>query len=229
MKIYGIEKLSMVDFDGHLCTTIFTAGCNLRCPYCHNSVLVLGTNLVEVENAEVFDYLNKRKGIIDSVCVSGGEPTLQNDLPVFISKLKELGLLVKLDTNGTNPEMLKNLVENKLVDYVAMDIKSNKDGYLNSFGITQKELANIEQSIQYLKENHVPYEFRTTITSELFSKEVAQDMATWLSGSEKLFLQCFKDAGTNLKPGLSKIDVGFAEECKNILSKTIKRVELRGY
>ena len=229
MKIYGLEKLSMVDFDGHLCATIFTSGCNFRCPYCHNSDLVLGTNLVEISEIDVFDYLKKRKNILDSVCVSGGEPTLQKDLPLFIKKLKDLGLLVKLDTNGTNFEILKGLVEQKLIDYVAMDIKSDKNGYINSFRCSNEALKNVEESVKLLKSNVIPYEFRTTVTAQLFSKEIAQNIAEWLKGARVLYLQCFKENETNLEKDLSKISQENLEEYKQILEKTIKEVKYRGY
>ena len=229
MKIYGLEKLSMVDFNGHLCATIFTAGCNFRCPYCHNSDLVLGTNLVEILESDVLDYLKKRNSMLDSVCVSGGEPTLQKDLPAFIKKLKEMGYLVKLDTNGTNFDMLKTLAEQKLIDYVAMDIKSDENGYLTSFKCSPDAYDNVKKSIALLKENIVPYEFRTTITSQLFNKQVAQNMAQMLNGARVLYLQCFKDNETNLEKDLSQINKEDLEEYKQILEKTIKTVKYRGY
>ena len=127
MKIYGFEKLSMVDYDGHLCATIFTGGCNFRCPFCQNSDLVNVTNLEQYCEDEIFAHLEKRKNIIDSVCISGGEPTLNPDLKDFIKKIKSRGLLVKLDTNGTKPELIKNLIEEGLVDYVAMDVKNSRE------------------------------------------------------------------------------------------------------
>jgi len=229
MKIYGLEKLSMVDFDGHLCATIFTSGCNFRCPYCHNSDLVLGTNLVEISESDIFEYLKKRKGIIDSVCVSGGEPTLHSDLPIFIKRLKDLGLIVKLDTNGTNFLMLKKLVEEKLIDYVAMDIKSDENGYLNSFRCSKDALENVKKSIEYLKSGVINYEFRTTITKELFTKDIAKNMAKWLAGARVLYLQCFKDNETNLEKDLNKIESKDLTEYENILKTTIKEVKRRGY
>ena len=229
MKIYGLEKLSMVDFDGHLCATIFTAGCNFRCPYCHNSDLVLGTNLVEILESDVLGYLKQRKGLLDSVCVSGGEPTLQKDLPLFIKKLKDMGYLVKLDTNGTNFDMLKQLIEQKLIDYVAMDIKSDENGYLTFFKCSPDAYNNVKKSIALLKENIVPYEFRTTITSQLFNKSVAENMAKMLSDARILYLHCFKDNETNLEKDLSKINQDDLEEYKQILEKTIKEVKYRGY
>ena len=230
MKIYGIEKLSMVDFNGHLCCTIFTAGCNFKCPFCQNADLVKMQNLNEITQEELFAYLNKRKGVIDSVCVSGGEPTIYPELPEFLKKLKDLNLLVKLDTNGTNFEMLEYVVKNKLVDYVAMDIKNSQQKYFETAGIDKSfSLKNILKSVQFLKQDFVPYEFRTTLVKNYHTLSSIQDMAIWLDGAEKLYLQCFVDGGTCLKSGLEKVDKNEAEEFKNILEQKIKHVELRGY
>ena len=229
MKIYGLEKLSMVDFDGHLCATVFTAGCNFRCPFCHNADLVNGTNLSEIGEDDFFAYLNKRKGMIDAVCVSGGEPKLNKDLPEFIKKIKDLGLLVKLDTNGTNPQMLKQLVTDGLVDYVAMDIKNSRENYLKTAGKGNFDLNKIDESIAFLKTGVVPYEFRTTLISEHHSPANIEKMATWLSGADKLYLQHFVDSGNCIEDGMSEIKLAEAEKFKTILEKTIKHVYLRGY
>lgn len=229
MKIYGLEKLSMVDFEGHLCATIFTAGCNFRCPFCHNADLVNGTNLVEISNEELFAYLKKRKGMLDSVCVSGGEPTLWNDLPDFIKKIKELGYLVKLDTNGTNPQMLKKLVNNKLVDYVAMDIKNSQQAYLKTAGKGNFDISKIIESVDFLKQNKVPYEFRTTLIKGHHNLAEIKKIAEWLDGADKLYLQCFVDSGNCIADGCEKIEKETAEKFKDILSETVKVVKLRGY
>ena len=164
MKIFGLEKLSMVDFEGHLCATIFTGGCNFRCPFCQNSDLVNITNLSQISEEEFFAFLQKRRGVLDSVCVSGGEPTLQPDLEEFLRKIKELGYLVKLDTNGTKPELLKELIEKSLVNYVAMDIKNSPSAYSKTAG-TSEHLAEIKTSVSLLKTNIAPYEFRTTLVA----------------------------------------------------------------
>ncbi len=229
MNIYGMEKLSMVDFDGHLCTTLFLGGCNFRCPYCQNSDLVYLKNISSIPEAEIFDYLSKRKGIIDSVCISGGEPTLYPQLYNFISKIKDLNLLVKLDTNGTNPALLQKLIDNKKIDYVAMDIKSNELGYLENFACSPENLQNVKQSIEILKKNAVNYEFRTTLVNELHTKNAIEDMAQLLKGAKKLYLQCFVDHPSNLVSGLSKVDKETALFYKNILNNSIDQVYLRGY
>ncbi|MCM1324918.1 MAG: anaerobic ribonucleoside-triphosphate reductase activating protein, partial [Acetobacter sp.] len=155
----------MVDYEGHLCCTVFTAGCNFRCPYCHNSDLVEGKNLHQISEEEFFVFLTKRKGLLDSVCVSGGEPTLQPDLIDFLKKIKALGFQVKLDSNGTAPKLLKELIENKLVDYIAMDIKNSRESYHKTAGNGHFNLKNIEESVEFLKQGKVPYEFRTTLVA----------------------------------------------------------------
>ena len=228
MKIYGFEKLSMVDYDGHLCATIFTGGCNFRCPFCQNSDLVNVTNLEQYGEDEIFAHLEKRKNIIDSVCISGGEPTLNPDLKDFIKKIKSRGLLVKLDTNGTKPELIKNLIEEGLVDYVAMDVKNSRESYQKTAGAIV-DLDAIGQSIELLKTNIVPYEFRTTLVSGHHTNENIEEMGKWLDGGEKIFLQCFKDSGSCLQQGLQKITKDRALIFKTILQKYIKKVELRGY
>ena len=229
MKIYGLEKMSMVDFDGHICCVVFTAGCNFKCPYCHNSDLVLGRHLMEFNEDEFFAFLKKRKGLLDGVCVSGGEPTLQPDLEDFIRRVKAMGYLVKLDTNGTNPAILKHLIDENLLDYVAMDIKNSKTSYLKTSGQGHFKISDIEESVKLLKSNIVPYEFRTTLTKEHHTGKDIEDMAVWLDGSDKLFLQCFVDNGTCIQPNLQKIDKNIAEKYQKILKNHIKNVFLRGY
>lgn len=229
MKIFGLEKLSMVDYDNHLCCVVFTAGCNFCCPFCQNSDLVNYTNLKEISEVEFFTFLNKRKGLLDAVCVSGGEPTLQPDLIEFIKKIKELGFLVKLDTNGTNPKLLQQLINNNLVDYIAMDIKNSLTAYTKTSGKGNFNLEDIKKSVELLKENKVPYEFRTTLVKHHHTTKEIKEMAKWLNGGKKLFLQCFVDGGTCLQSGLKKIEKQEAELFKKILNKTIQHVELRGY
>lgn len=229
MKIFGLEKLSLVDYDGHLAATIFTGGCNFRCPFCHNADLIKMQNLSAISEEEFFEFLKKRKGLLDSVCISGGEPTLQPDLIPFIKKIKDMGYLVKLDSNGTNFQMLKKLVDEKLVDYVAMDIKNSLEKYPLTAGNKNIDIEAIKKSVNLLKQNVVPYEFRTTLVKSHHSTEDIEEIASWLEGSEKLFLQCFVDNGTCIEKGLEKVDKTEAEKFKDILSKKIKCVGLRGY
>lgn len=227
MKIAGMEKLSLVDYDGLTAATIFTAGCNMRCPFCHNSSLVYG-NCALIEESEVFAYLEKRKGLLDGVCITGGEPTLQKGLKDFVIKVKNLGYKVKLDTNGTNFSLLNDLIENKLIDYVAMDIKSDKENYAKVCG-SNLSFGEVEKSAALLLQNKVQYEFRTTLIKEFHSTKEIENIGKWLEGAEKHFLQKFTDSEDCIQRGFSAIEKEKAEDFRRILSKYIKNVYLRGY
>lgn len=230
MRIYGIEKLSMVDYVGHLACTVFTGGCNFCCPFCHNLPLTGLEGLPDaLSEEEVLEFLRSRVGLLDAVCVSGGEPTLMKDLSEFCAKLKDLGYLVKLDSNGTNPKMLKRLIDEKSVDYVAMDIKSGKKGYPLLTGVENVDLAPIEQSVRLLMEDKVDYEFRVTLVDELHDEEDMKEMAQWLDGAKRLYLQRFVDSGACVVDGLTAVGKATAERYKQILEEKIKHVELRGY
>lgn len=226
MKISGLQKVSFVDFDGHICATIFTSGCNFACPYCHNSSLVQG-NDTQIPETEIIEYLEKRKNVLDSVCISGGEPTLNHDLPEFISKIKNIGYKIKLDTNGSNLEMLKHLIENKLIDYVAMDIKNCEKKY--NLTINKNLSFSPVETINYIMSSGLDYEFRTTLVDGFHSHEDITQISEMIKGANKIFLQKFEDSGNCLKSGLSHIPVDIANEYKQILSKTVKHVYLRGY
>ncbi len=228
MKILGIEKMSLVDYPGQVCAVLFTGGCNFRCPFCHNSGIV-NKEYNEIGEAEIFEFLNKRKGMLDAVCVSGGEPTLQSDLFEFIQKLKTMGFKVKLDTNGTNPEILKKLIDCKLLDYVAMDIKNNIDDYYPIIGGVKIDTLKIKESINILKLGLLDYEFRTTLVKEYHKEENIKQLAEELNGARRLYLQKYVDSDGCITRGLNEISVQTAEHYKDILSKTIKDVKLRGY
>ena len=228
MKIYGFEKLSMVDFEGHLCATVFTGGCNFRCSFCQNADLVNVTNLEQYNEDEIFAHLEKRKNVLDSVCISGGEPTLNPDLKNFIQKLKQRGLLVKLDTNGTKPDLLKELIDEGLIDYVAMDVKNSPALYPKTAGAIVN-MDDVGKSVELLKSNVVPYEFRTTLVSGHHSNESIEEMGKWLDGADKIYLQCFVDSGNCLQQGLQKVPKDRALIFKTILQKYINQVDLRGY
>ena len=182
MRIQGLQKLTLLDFPEKVACTVFAAGCNLRCPFCHNASLVVNIpKEAEISEETFFSFLKKRQGVLDGVCVSGGEPLLQSDIETFIGKIKELGFLVKLDTNGTFPEKMKQLIERGLVDYVAMDIKNSLETYTITCGVEQLDLEKIKESVSYLKEGHVPYEFRTTVTKNFHSIEEFESIGQWLN------------------------------------------------
>ena len=229
MKIHGFQKMTMLDFPGHVACTIFTAGCNMRCPFCHNARLVTHIeNEDEWSEAEVLEYIEKRKGLLDGVCVTGGEPTLQRDLPEFLRKIKAFGLKIKLDTNGTNPAMLKNLIDEGLLDYVAMDIKNSKEEYGNTIGINGFSLSDVEQSIAILMEDKVDYEFRTTVVAELHTKESLLSAAKLISGAKVWYLQSFTDSGDTIESGFSAKTKDFMKEIQQNATEFVKKVELRG-
>ena len=226
MLIGGFQKMTMLDYPGRVASTIFTYGCNFRCPFCHNATLVIDEAQLFSEE-EILAYLNKRKGILDGVCISGGEPLLQNDIFDFIKKVKALGLLVKLDTNGSYPEKLKEAIDSKLVDYVAMDIKTCKENYSKVADVNVK-IEDIEKSVQILLENKVDYEFRTTVVRELHTKEDFEKISLWIKGAKRYFLQCFKDNENLIGENLSAYTPLELEGFLEVLRDNINEVNLRG-
>jgi len=229
MKISGLQKLTLLDFPGKTAATVFTGGCNLRCPFCHNALLVTELECAEeYSEDEVLSYLKKRAGILDGVCITGGEPLLQKDIADFIQKVKSLGLSVKLDTNGTNPEKLRELIEAELLDYVAMDIKNSKERYLETVGIPGFEVAPIEESVELLKEGHVDYEFRTTVVRELHTEGDIEKIAEWIKGAPRYFLQNFVDSGNVLKEGLNAHSRETLDSMRFLAGKYVDFVSLRG-
>lgn len=228
MKIYGLEKMSVVDYAPYCSAVVFTGGCNFRCPFCHNGGLV-EKNVTPLDENDVFDYLEKRKKLLDAVVVSGGEPTLNADLPEFVKRLKDMGFKVKLDTNGTNFDMLKNLIKKKLIDYVAMDIKNSPNKYSATAGVKKIVFENIEKSANLLKSGVIDYEFRTTLLEGFHDEESMKEMGEFLSGAEKIYLQKFVDADGVIEKGLKEVDYNTALKFKSILEKYVKNVFLRGY
>lgn len=229
MKIMGLQKLTLLDFPGRTACTVFTAGCNFRCPFCHNASLV--THIEEnpsCSEEEFFKFLKKRQGILDGVCITGGEPTLQPDLEEFIIKIKDLGYEVKLDTNGYNPKVLENLIAKGLLNYVAMDIKNSPSSYGKTVGIEQFNLAPIEESINILKNSGVDYEFRTTVVKELHTPQDIVAIGKWISGAKKYFLQSFVDSGDLIKDGLHGYDKKEMEKLVKLLEKDVPTAALRG-
>ncbi len=226
---YGMEKLSLVDFEGHIACTIFTKGCNFRCPYCHNSELALNAPIAPISFLDILDYLNKRKGIIDAVCISGGEPTINKELKEALIELRKLNILIKLDTNGSNPEVLKDLIDSRLIDYVAMDIKSGISGYNRIIDKPNAPINEIIKSINILKSSNIGFEFRTTLVKEFHSKRDIKEIGILLNGTDKLYLQKFTDHGTCIKDSLHEVEKEKALEYQGLLSKHIKNVYLRGY
>lgn len=228
MDFVGWEKLSLIDYDNKLSTILFAEGCNFKCPFCHNSLLVLSKNKT-IDFNEILEYLNKRKKILDAVVISGGEPTLMNDLIDKIKQIKEIGYLVKLDTNGTNPKILRYLIDNKLIDYVAMDIKSSFSNYKDIVGINNPNLKNIQESIDILKENKIDYEFRTTLVKEFHNEKIIQEMKSLIQGAKKMYLQHFISSSNCIIHSLHDIPLKEAKKYLEILKDSVDYVFLRGY
>ena len=230
MIICGMEKFSMVDYDGFISCTVFTRGCNFLCPFCHNSSLVTG-EAAEIPQEEVFDYLTKRKGLVDAVCITGGEPTMQKGLREFIEKVRALGYRVKMDTNGTNPALLKELLEEGLLDYVAMDIKTDFEHYEEVTGVSNPALLNkVKESVRILKTLAPDYEFRTTVMAEYHSDKNYQAIADIVKGAKRFFVQKFKDGENNLTQGiLHELPQEEAEKFLATVRPVVGAVGLRGY
>lgn len=230
MRILGMEKMSLVDFDGKIAATLFTGGCNFLCPFCHNSPLVLDhKSQPEISEDEILAYLSKRIGLLEGVCVSGGEPTLNKDLPAFIEKIKNIGYKVKLDTNGTNPNMLKSLFRDGLIDYCAMDIKNDRDHYASIIGFEEYDTSKVNESVEFLINSNHDYEFRTTLINEVHGYYNMRAIGKWISGAKKYFLQKFVDSGNCIGQNLTEVPVDKAKEFLEILSPFVKSVKLRGY
>ena len=233
MKITGLQKMTLLDYPGQVACTVFLGGCNFRCPFCHNSQMLDGSAQQLMECEEFFRFLDKRRGLLDGVCVTGGEPTLNRSLPAFLEQIKALGYKVKLDTNGYRPEVLKQVVEQKLVDYVAMDIKNCPGCYEQTAGVSLN-IEKIEQSILYLVSDPVDHEFRTTVVEPLHDEQSILDMARWLlkltDGKmvKKLYLQPFVDRETVCFDGLQAPAQEQLDQYKRQLVHAARTVGLRG-
>ena len=207
MLISGVQPFTLLDYPGKVAAIIFTPGCNMRCRFCHNKEFVLPEEIKKItpsfiSEKAVLNFMKSRVGKLDGLVISGGEPTVQPDLAQFIQKVRDMGFLVKLDTNGNLPQILKKLVTEKLVDHVAMDVKTTPDRYMELVGDLAKP-ENIIESINFLKEGHVTYEFRTTMIDGVHTKEIVDEMAKLLRGSDKLYLQTFRPEVT-LDPEFEK-------------------------
>lgn len=227
MKISGYNKLTLLDFPEKMACTVFLPNCNFRCPFCHNASLVLSPDTQpSISEEEFLSFLKKRKGVLEGVCITGGEPTLQPDLYDFILKIKELGYLVKLDTNGYRPDVLQKLLP--ILDYVAMDIKNSPENYAETVGLKNFDMDKIKRSVSLIRESGVPHEFRMTVSPDMQNEKDFESVGEWLKGEEKFFLQQYKDSGDVIDNRFSSPSESFLETAKNILSKTIKNVEIRG-
>lgn len=231
MKVTGIQKLTLLDYPGTVACTVFTAGCNFRCPFCHNAMLVLPEQITQdyLTDDEVFDFLRKRRGVLDGVAVTGGEPLLHKDMPDFLARVKELGYKIKLDTNGSNPDLLREIVEKKLVDRVAMDIKNAPEKYAETIGFEHFDLGPVEESKNFLLAGNMDYEFRTTVVRGIHTEESLIGAAKWIQGAKEYYLQQFKDSGNLvLGEGLSAYDEKQMHALADAVREYVPAVEVRG-
>ncbi|MDO5799594.1 MAG: anaerobic ribonucleoside-triphosphate reductase activating protein [Eubacteriales bacterium] len=227
--IHGLNKTTLLDYPGRVAATIFLGGCNFRCPFCQNSSLVLHPSMQpEISEEEVLTFLKKRTGILEGVCISGGEPTLSTDLEDFIQKIRQLGYPVKLDTNGSHPEILKNLAGKDLIQMAAVDIKACRENYPSLTGLLQPDLDAVQETVDFLLHGNLDYEFRTTVVRELHNEEDFLRIGTWLKGAKTYYLQAYKDSDEVLQPGFSSYSLAELEHFRDILLKNISKVEIRG-
>lgn len=235
MHIKGLQKVTLLDYPGKIACTVFLGGCNFRCPFCHNGSLVLPDRMgQDVGYDELLAFLDARRGRLQGVCVSGGEPTLHKDLPLLLSEIKARGFEVKLDTNGTDPELLLSLINDGLVDYVAMDIKNSPDKYLITAGLSADGVARdaellerVKQSASILMQGRVDFEFRTTLMKELHTVEDMEAIGLWLRGPAKLFLQTYREEGDLIIGGFTPFARGETEALLATLRKYLPNAEIR--
>ena len=229
MNIQGLQKVTLLDFPGRVACTVFLSGCNFRCPFCHNASLVTHVDPGrDIPEDEVLSFLKKRRGVLDGVCITGGEPLLAPGLDRLIREIKDLGYEVKLDTNGSNAERLKTLAGSGMIDYVAMDIKNAPGKYGMTIGIDGYDMSNIFKSVDYLMSGSVPFEFRTTVVREFHKREDFEEIGRWLKGAPAYYLQGFVDSGDVIRPGLRAYTKEIMEQALGIVKKYIPAAGLRG-
>lgn len=228
MKIEALQKLTLLDFPEKMAATVFTYGCNFRCPFCHNALLVTEKSEGGISADEVLGFLSKRKGVLEGVCITGGEPLIQDDIEDFIKEIKDMGFPVKLDTNGTFPARLKGLVGKGLVDYVAMDIKNCREKYALTSGKAAVDISAVNESVSFLLSGAVSAEFRTTVVKSFHTTEDLLSIAGWISGCDRYFLQQFVDSGRLIETGLE----GYSDRELTEIFRQVKRklpvTKLRG-
>lgn len=233
MDIAGLQKMTLLDYPGRVACTVFLQGCNFRCPFCHNSALLPGAGERLMDDDQLLCFLKKRVGLLDGVCITGGEPTLQKELPHLLGRIKALGYGVKLDTNGSHPEMLQAMVEAGLVDYVAMDVKNAPDRYAETAGASPSKLEKVEESIRFLMTDAVDYEFRTTVVEEFHDEKSIAAMGQWLQNlgekpAKRWYLQQYMDRDSVLSSGLHAPGQEKMQKYMEILDPFAETVSLRG-
>ena len=229
MQIHGFQKMTLLDFPGKVAATVFTGGCNFRCPFCHNALLVTGlAEAPEIDEGEVLAHLEKKAGLLDGVAITGGEPLLQRDIGAFLEKVRAMGYKIKLDTNGSFPERLRDLTERGLVDYVAVDIKNRPEKYAETVGLKNFDLAPVRETVDFLLSGAVDYEFRTTVVRQFHTVEDVAAAAAWIRGARRYFLQNFVDSGNLLDPGCTGVSPEEMRAMAEAARASVREVALRG-
>ena len=231
MKIHGLQKMTLLDFPGHVACTVFLGGCDFRCPFCHNFELADGSAQPVMDDEELLAFLEKRKGLLDGVAITGGEPCLHRELPELLKKIRSMGFMTKLDTNGNHPDMLRQILDEGLADYVAMDIKNSPARYAETAGLAIFDLSKVQESINLLMEGvqgRPAFEFRTTVVREFHRAEDFEEIGRWISGAPAYYLQCFTDRESVPYGNLHAPDKEELEIYRQIVSAYVLHAEIRG-
>ncbi|MBR5345662.1 MAG: anaerobic ribonucleoside-triphosphate reductase activating protein [Clostridia bacterium] len=228
MKLHGLQKMTLLDWPGHVACTVFLGGCDFRCPFCHNFELVDGTAPAVMDDTEFFAFLEKRKGLLDGVAITGGEPCLHKDLLDFMRRIREMGFGVKLDTNGYHPALLRSLLEEGLADYVAMDIKNSPEKYAETIGLESLDLSPVRESVRLLMGSAADYEFRTTVVDELHGEDDFRAIGAWIKGAKRYFLQAFTDRDTVPFAGFHAPSREAMHTYANIMREFVPSTAIRG-
>ena len=228
MKIHGLQKMTLLDYPGRVACTVFFGGCDMRCPFCHNAELLDGTAPPVMDEEELLLFLKKRKGLLDGVAITGGEPLLQKDLPELAARIRELGYPVKLDTNGTHPDRLERMIREDLVQYIAMDIKNSPERYAETAGLKEMDLTPVRESAALLLNGTADYEFRTTAVAELHDDESFEQIGQWIRGARRYYLQRFTDRETVPFEGLHAPKKEQMQRWAEIVRPHVPHVMLRG-
>lgn len=227
MDFFGLMKLTLLDFPGHVACTVFTGGCNFRCPFCHNTPIIMREEDGKISEQEILEFLIRRKGVLEGICISGGEPLISEGLVSFMGKVKSLGYLVKLDTNGSLPKRLEMVIKSGFCDYIAMDIKNSLEEYQKTAGVVI-DTEDIKRSIDLIRNSGIEHEFRTTVVKELHSVTGIEALAQLIEGEEKYFIQSFRENENVLVKGLSSFDEAELQELLKSARKYVPKAELRG-
>ena len=229
MDFYGLQKLTLLDFPQKTACTVFCGGCNFRCPFCHNALLVTEfKSLPKYTESDILSFLKGRSGLLDGICITGGEPLLYADIVDFIARVKQMGFLVKLDTNGSFPNRLKALIDDGLLDYVAMDIKNCKEKYSVTVGVPEFDIHTVEESVSILMQGNVDYEFRTTVVKEFHAPEDIAGIGNWISGAPRYFLQNFVDSGNLIGHGLHSLEPSEMAHLLDVATPFVQNAQIRG-